>query len=406
LTVNTDQNCGIVVKKYVGFEELASVSNSTALTLPLTDGISGALLAVTATNAAGTGSASPAVNATPYTTPLPPTVVSATDPSGGQSVVTFSGSPSAANPVTSYTVTAAPTSGGAPITVTGTGTSLTLTGLQTGATYTISVSATNARGTTASSNTLQLVVTVPLAINAATISDTLINASYGQAISYTGYPAPSSWTVTSGSLPLGLMIDPSTGVISGTPAARTDGSLSFTVTASNGSSSASKTFTMTVSAPVAPAGAASIENFGTWNGVGTAEAKIINYVPELDFNNFVALADAGSYKTLTPGLDYTATQGSTIITFTQTYLDGLSNGTYYYIAEYTDYDTQGIRLIVDKSGNYYVSGGAGEGGRPSTGDDPYTLFLTTLLAIVSALCLLMLMLYYRYTYSSFRTRKR
>jgi len=143
-----------------------------------------------------------------------------------------------------------------------------------------------------------------------------------------------------------------------------------------------------------------VDDFGVWNGVGIAEATI-----GLEYSDFVALAFADSYS-LVPQSDYTTASGSTIITFTTAYLDTLSNGTYYYIAEFTDYDTRWIRLIINKPGNYSVTGGAGEGGRPSTGDDPYMLFLTTLLAIISALCLFMLMFYYRYTYSCSRNRRR
>ena len=52
MTVITDQGCDITIKKYVGFEVLASIAGSNQLTLPLDD-LSGVFLAVTATNAAG-----------------------------------------------------------------------------------------------------------------------------------------------------------------------------------------------------------------------------------------------------------------------------------------------------------------------------------------------------------------
>jgi len=361
---------------------------------------------VTATNNAGTSSASPAVSATPYALPLSPSVSTVDLNNNGQATVSFSNSTSsAANPATSFTVTATPTNGGAPITATGTGSPLTVSGLVAGTSYSISVTATNGRGSTPSSNTIVVTAIGPVQLSTAPLPTAMINAFYSHVLVSTGYPAPTSWSFT-GSLPPGLSLNTATGVISGTPSPFSRGTYSITITANGTSTSDTQTITMTVKAPVAPATAADILDFGTWSGVGTATAKIINHIPELDFSNFIALAVADSYKTLTPGLDYTATQGSTIITFTETYLDSLPNGIYEYIAEYTTYDTSGIQLIINKQSNNTVTGGAGEGGRPSTGDDPYTLFLTTLLTIVSALCLFMLMLYYRYTYSSFRTRRR
>jgi len=137
-----------------------------------------------------------------------------------------------------------------------------------------------------------------------------------------------------------------------------------------------------------------IKNFGTWTGSGTATA-IIDY----EFVDFVDLLFSGT-NALVPGTDYTAWSGSTYIQFTEAYLSTLANGTYWYIAEFynsTDgtYLSDRISLIInDPSRNPAIAGS----GSPATGDDPYTLFLTTWLAIISALCLLMLFFYYRMAY--------
>ena len=58
--------------------------------------------------------------------------------------------------------------------------------------------------------------------------------------------APITWSVTSGSLPEGLSLDASTGVISGTP--RTEGTSTFTVTAANDHGSDSREFTLNIEA--------------------------------------------------------------------------------------------------------------------------------------------------------------
>ena len=67
--------------------------------------------------------------------------------------------------------------------------------------------------------------------------------SYSQTLTATG-TAPITWSVTSGSLPTGLTLNESTGLISGTPTAA--GTYSFTVTATNNGGSDSEEFTLTI----------------------------------------------------------------------------------------------------------------------------------------------------------------
>jgi hypothetical protein len=54
-----------------------------------------------------------------------------------------------------------------------------------------------------------------------------VGSSYSQSLQITGGTSPYTWSITSGALPNGLLLNPSTGVISGTPI--TPGAFSFTV---------------------------------------------------------------------------------------------------------------------------------------------------------------------------------
>jgi hypothetical protein len=68
-------------------------------------------------------------------------------------------------------------------------------------------------------------------------------------VSATGRPTP-TFALTGDTLPSGITFDNSTGVLSGTPAAGTNGIYHFTITASNGvSPDATQSFTLTVKSP-------------------------------------------------------------------------------------------------------------------------------------------------------------
>jgi len=169
----------------------------------------------------------------------------------------------------------------------------------------------------------------------------------------------------------------------------TQGTYTFTISALNGGSVlATQTITMVVgSAPgLKPA-------FGIWKGSGIVKATIA--VSEEYFN---ALVFEG-IETLVRDRDYTAIEGSTIITFKEYYLSKLPNGEYWYIAEFDDFVSDRIILIIDRPVSSYRSD------NPDTGDDPYMFVLTNWLAVVSALCLFMLGIYYRLAYSNPKKRR-
>ena len=87
------------------------------------------------------------------------------------------------------------------------------------------------------------ITNAPPKINTEGLSEGTVNTKYNQTLAADNNPT--SWSVTSGSLPTGLTLNGSTGVISGTPTAA--GTYSFTVTATNGGGSDSRAFSLTIS---------------------------------------------------------------------------------------------------------------------------------------------------------------
>ncbi|WP_377162888.1 putative Ig domain-containing protein [Prosthecobacter fluviatilis] len=97
-------------------------------------------------------------------------------------------------------------------------------------TFSFTLSATDANGC-AGSKTYSVVMTCPsLTITPAALTAGTVGISYSQTLSAGGGSSPyGSWTVISGSLPAGLALNASTGVISGTPTTSNGAGASFTV---------------------------------------------------------------------------------------------------------------------------------------------------------------------------------
>ncbi len=98
-------------------------------------------------------------------------------------------------------------------------------------------------------NALQMIVTTGIAITAPTTTPTAAaGASFSLTFSVVGGVAPFTWSVSSGTLPPGLTLSTTTGVLSGTPAG--SGNYPFTIKATDyNNNTATKPITLTINAP-------------------------------------------------------------------------------------------------------------------------------------------------------------
>uniref|UniRef100_UPI0037C5313D GEVED domain-containing protein n=1 Tax=Prosthecobacter sp. TaxID=1965333 RepID=UPI0037C5313D len=101
-------------------------------------------------------------------------------------------------------------------------------------TFNFTLKATDANGCVGT-KTYAVVMTCPtISITPTTLTTGTVGTAFSQTLSASGGASPyGSWTVTSGTLPAGLTLNASTGVISGTPTAGNGSGASFTVRASD-----------------------------------------------------------------------------------------------------------------------------------------------------------------------------
>ncbi|MBQ9566353.1 MAG: putative Ig domain-containing protein [Synergistaceae bacterium] len=116
-------------------------------------------------------------------------------------------------------------------------------------TYSVTVTAENAHGTTTKTLNLKINSGAPV-ISAIALPDGVEGAAYaGATLTATG-PGTVTWSIASGTLPAGLTLNASTGAISGTPSAGTAGKHTFTVQASNTYGATTKTLTLTIKSSI------------------------------------------------------------------------------------------------------------------------------------------------------------
>jgi hypothetical protein len=108
------------------------------------------------------------------------------------------------------------------------------------------VTLTDANNQTAAQSYTVAILAAP-SITTTIVSDGEVGAPYSQTLTGTGGTGPYAWSVTAGSLPAGLTLNPSTGVISGTPTGSGPTPFTFTVTLTDSKSqTSSQDYAMTI----------------------------------------------------------------------------------------------------------------------------------------------------------------
>ncbi|HUZ47167.1 MAG TPA: putative Ig domain-containing protein, partial [Terriglobia bacterium] len=201
----------------------------------------------------------------------PPLTITTTSLPGGQVGTSYSASVAAAGGTQPYTWS---TDSAGTTALTGVGLTLnTSTGAITGAhpvagTASFTVTVTDSTTPTAQVKTQALSITINavLAITTTSLPNGAVSTAYNQTLAATGGATPYTWSVA-GSLPAGLILNPSTGVISGTPTAT--GTSNFTVTATDSTTPTAQTQSQSLSITIngASGGTLSITTTSLASGV-------------------------------------------------------------------------------------------------------------------------------------------
>lgn len=155
---------------------------------------------------------------------------------------------------------------------------------QIAGTFSFTVRVRDSMGSTATA-ALSITVTGGLTITTMQLPDGNVNKLYGTTLSVSGGVQPYTWTVTGGSLPQGLSLDPNTGMISGTPTMT--GTFDFTVMVSDSENpkvSATANLSITITTQSCPNNSSLSGPYAMvlngWSGAGSALAAIGSFVAD------------------------------------------------------------------------------------------------------------------------------
>ena len=182
------------------------------------------------------------------TAPPPPVTITTTTLPNGEVGVAYSAPPLAASggvpPYSNWTVS----SGSLPNGLTLNSASGTIGGTPTtAATSNFSVTVKDSAGSTSAAKPLSITIIAGVTITTASLPNGEVGVAYSQALAAAGGTQPySNWTVSSGTLPAGLSLNSSSGVLSGTPTTTGPSNFSVTVKDSVGATSPAQPLSITV----------------------------------------------------------------------------------------------------------------------------------------------------------------
>lgn len=222
---------GYVVTPYLGGVAQTTQSFGAGVTSNTFNGLAAGsswTYTVAAVNAYGTSIASVKSTAVvPYVLPSAPTIT-ALSAGDSSATLTWTAPYNGGNAISAYVVTPYIGTVAQATQTFGAGTTQTVTGLTAGTAYTFAVAARNAAGTGPASTKSSAVTpnaSPSLTFPAPPAGE--VGAAYSQQLAVTDGTSPFAWSVSAGTMPAGLTLNASTGLLSGTPTA--GGTSTFTV---------------------------------------------------------------------------------------------------------------------------------------------------------------------------------
>ena len=168
----------------------------------------------------------------------------------------------------------------------------------------------------------------PVLISNTTLVNGTVGTAYSQTLTQTGLIGTPTWSVSTGTLPTGLTIAPSTGVISGTPTIATSGS--FTVSVGDGAGcTQTKVYSIAVACPLLVFGTTTASN-GIVGAAYSVNAGVTGSTATVVYGISPALPPGLSFNTGTGAISGTPTVAASPNTYTVTATQGTCSVTQLY----------------------------------------------------------------------------